>query len=102
VAVEGILPARQPPESIDAVRRHAESLDDFRLTGLVHAVSMFGSAVIGLAVEQRRLKAVEAHAVARVDEDYQESQWGQDAEAARRTERTRSEAAALDLWFDAL
>ncbi len=102
IAVEGILPAMQPAESIEAVRRHAAALDDFRLTGLVHAVALFGSAVIGLAVEQRRVTALEAHGISRVDEDYQESQWGQDAEAARRAERLQSEAAALDTWFQAL
>ena len=36
------------------------------------------------------------------DEDFQAAQWGEDAEAARRTERNRTEARALDLWFAAL
>src|SRR5262245_28027081 len=32
--VQGIIAAVQPEESVEAVRRHATSLDDFRLTGL--------------------------------------------------------------------
>ena len=99
---QGVIPAPQPEESVEAVRRHAAVLDDFRLTGLVHGISMFGSAVLGLAAERRRITAAEAFELSRIDEAFQAQQWGEDAEATRRTERTRAEARALDLWFDAL
>lgn len=100
--VQGVIPAPQPEESVEAVRRHAAALDDFRLTGLVHGIAMFGSAVLGLAAERRRITAAEAFELSRIDEAFQAQQWGEDAETARRTERTRAEARALDLWFDAL
>lgn len=100
--VTGILAARQPAASVEAMRGHAASLDDFRLTGLVHAVALFGSAVLGLAVERGRLSAADAFELSRIDEAFQASQWGEDAEAVRRTERTRAEARALDQWFGAL
>jgi chaperone required for assembly of F1-ATPase len=102
IPVTGIIAAPQPQASIEAVRRHAEGLDDFRLTALVHAVAMFGSAVIGLAVERRRLTAVEGHEASLVDEAFQASLWGEDAEAVRRRNVIREEAKTLDLWFDAL
>ncbi|MBI1361407.1 MAG: ATPase [Alphaproteobacteria bacterium] len=102
IPVEGIIAARQPAESIAAVRDHAATLDVFRLTALVHAIALFGSAVIGLAVERGRISAVEAHRLSLVDEDFQISQWGEDAEAARRRKLMLAEAMALDLWFDAL
>jgi chaperone required for assembly of F1-ATPase len=57
---------------------------------------------LGLAVERRRLTAAKAFDLSRIDEEFQVAQWGEDAEAARRTERHRAEARALDLWFDAL
>jgi chaperone required for assembly of F1-ATPase len=98
----GILPVAQSATSIEAVRRHAASLDDFRLTGLVHAVSMFGSALLGLAVERGRIAAVEAHELARIDEAFQARLWGEDAEAAIRAGHRRDEARALDVWFGAL
>lgn len=102
IAVEGIIAAEQPEASIAAVRRHGMSLDDFRLTALVHAVALFGSAVIGLAVERRRIRGADAHDISRIDEEFQIEQWGEDAEARRFAERSRAEAQALDLWFDAL
>lgn len=100
--VQGIIAPAQPEVSVEAVRRHAASLDDFRLTGLVHAIALFGSAVLGLAAERRHITAAQAFELSRIDEDFQAAQWGEDAEAVRRTERNRAEAKALDLWFDAL
>lgn len=100
--VEGVVAARQPDASLASVRTHAASLDDFRLTGLVHGIALFGSAILGLAVERRRLTAEEAFELSRVDEAWQASQWGEDDEARRRTERGRAEARALADWFSAL
>lgn len=100
--VAGIVPARQADASLEAVRRHAAGLDDLRLTGLSHAVGLTGSAVLGLAVERGRILAAEAYEHSRIDEAFQAAQWGEDAEAARRTERHRAEARALDLWFGAI
>jgi chaperone required for assembly of F1-ATPase len=101
-ATEGIVPRDQPPASIDAVRRHAAALDDFRLTALVHTIAFFGSAILGLAVERRRITAVEAHDLSRIDEIFQASLWGEDAHAGARAALHREEAAAIDAWFDAL
>ena len=100
--VEGVMAGSQPEASIEAVRRHAVGLDDWRLTALAHGIAMFGSVILGLAVERKRLTAAEAFELSRIDEAFQAEQWGEDAEAARRTERSRAEARALDLWFDAL
>ncbi len=102
VPVVGIIAAPQPAQSIEAVQRHAQGLDDFRLTGFVHAVALFGSVVIGLAVEQRKLTAVAGHEASLVDETFQASLWGEDAEAVRRRDCARAEARTLDLWFDAM
>lgn len=98
----GIMPKPQPAASLESMRAYAASLDRFRLAGLVHGVSLFGSAILGLAVERGRLTAADAYELSRIDEAYQASQWGEDAEAARRTESARAEARALDQWFAAI
>ncbi|MGB0262185.1 MAG: ATPase, partial [Henriciella sp.] len=53
VPVEGIVAAPQPAASLNAVSAYAEGLDDYRLTGLSWACSLFGSAVLSLAVDQQ-------------------------------------------------
>ena len=92
----------QPEESLAAMRDHALSIDAYRLAGLVHGVSLLGSAVLGLAVERGRIGAAEAYELSRIDEQFQIERWGEDDEAIRRTERHRAEARALDLWFRSL
>lgn len=100
--VAGIVPKAQPRASVEAVRRHAAGLDDFRLSGLLHGVGLLGSAVLGLAVERGRVSAAEAYELSRIDEAFQAAQWGEDDEAVRRADRHRAEARALDLWFGAI
>jgi chaperone required for assembly of F1-ATPase len=98
----GIIPREQPQASLEAMRSHAIGLDRFRLAALAQGVPLFGSAVLGLAVERGRLSAVEAFEISRLDEIFQNEQWGEDAEAGRRTELGRKQAAALDAWLAAL
>ena len=80
-AVVGIIPKAQPEASLEAVRAHVVSLDVFRRAGIAHAIPLFGSAVLGLAVERGRLSAVEAYELSRIDEAFQVERWGEDAEA---------------------
>lgn len=101
-AVEGIIPQEQPAGSLEAMRAHAVELDAFRLAGLVHGIALLGSAVLGLAVERGKLRAVEAFELSRIDEQFQIEKWGEDHEAMQRTQRHRAEARALDLWFEGL
>jgi chaperone required for assembly of F1-ATPase len=98
----GILHRDQPPETLARVRRIAASLDDFALAGLAFGTSLFGSAVLGVALLRGWLSGDQAFDLSRVDEAFQEEQWGIDAEAAERTERLRGEARMLDRWFRSL
>ena len=100
--VAGIVHRPQSAEAVARVKAHALALNDFRLTGLAMAVPLFGSAVLGLALEQGALSGEAAFDVSRVDEMFQEEQWGVDAEAAERTAARRSEAILLEQWFSAL
>lgn len=102
VSVTGLIASPQPEASLSAVRAHAVSLDDFRLTGLTWACSLLGSAVLALAMERGKLDAKQALLASCVDEDWQIEQWGEDDEAkAVRAGRAR-DAEALQLWFETL
>ncbi len=101
-ATQGIIHRPQPPESIRRVHDLARELDDFALTGLAMAVPLFGSAILGLAVQRRALGGEAAFDLSRLDEAFQERQWGVDADNAERTEARRAEAVLLDRWFRAL
>lgn len=102
VPVIGLMASPQPEASLQAVRTHALSLDDFRLTALTWGCSLLGSAILALAIECGVLSAEAALSASCVDEDWQIEQWGEDEEAmAVRAGRAR-EAGSLQLWFEAL
>ncbi len=102
VPTAGIVHRPQPPETLDKVRALALELDDFVLAGLAFGVSLFGSAVLAIALLRGWVGGGEAFDLSRVDEAFQEEKWGVDAEAAERTARLRGEAAMLERWFKGL
>jgi chaperone required for assembly of F1-ATPase len=98
----GVVHQPQPPQTLDAVRCLALSLDDFALTGFAFGTALFGSAVLALGVLRGWLSGPEAFDLSRLDETWQAEKWGVDAEAAERAERLRGEAAVLERWLRAL
>ena len=102
VCAEGIVHCPQDPAAIARVRDMALSLDDFALTGLATAVPLLGSAVLGLALQRGALSGEAAFDLSRLEEAFQEEQWGIDADNAERTALRRTEAMLLEQWFKAL
>jgi chaperone required for assembly of F1-ATPase len=80
----------------------AAQLDDFSLAGLAFGASLFGSAVLALALQTGRLSGREAFDLSRLDQAFQEERWGIDDEAAARTDWMQQEALLLERWFLAL
>lgn len=78
----GIMPIAQPPATLAALRAHITRLPPFRLAGLAPLVTIGGSLVAALAIEQREADAAALWPVLCLDELYQESRWGHDAQAA--------------------
>jgi len=84
VRAVGIIHQAQPQDSLEAVRRIALSLDDFGLAGLAFGASLFGSAILAIALQRGWLDGLQAFELSRLDEAWQEERWGVDAEAAER------------------
>ena len=102
VRAAGIIHREQPASTLARVREIALGLDDFGLAGLAFGTPLFGSALLSIALLKGWLSGEAALDHARVDEAFQEAQWGIDAEAAERTARLRIEAQTLDRWFRGL
>lgn len=98
----GIVHRPQPPQTPARARELALALDDHALTALSWAVGLLGSPALAFAVQRGRLTGEEAFDLSRVDETFQEEQWGVDAEAAERTAALRAEAGLIGRWFRAL
>lgn len=77
----GIIPVPQSEASLQKLRAELGKLDNHGLTALHDLVTLPGSLILGLAVMRGRLTADEAHALARIDEEFQSDRWGRDDEA---------------------
>ncbi|MFO1145884.1 MAG: ATP12 family protein [Rhodospirillales bacterium] len=83
----GVLPMLQPQRALDGLRRMVEATSDRQLAALSTLVQASGSLIIGLAVLDGHLDAESAAEAALLDERWQASRWGVDAEAeVRRAE----------------
>ncbi|TCP40462.1 ATP12 family chaperone protein [Rhodovulum marinum] len=83
VPTAGVIPCAQPEASLAALRARVTGLDAFALTALHDLVALSGSLVIGLAATEDAVAPVERlWEISRIDETWQEEQWGVDDEAA--------------------
>jgi chaperone required for assembly of F1-ATPase len=83
---QGIVPVAQPPATVAAIESALADLDALALAAQHVMTTLTGSALLALAHARGRLTAEAAWAAAHVDEDWQISQWGEDAEAKARRE----------------
>lgn len=93
ILAQGITFVAQPPATLAAMGRVVDAIvgqgpaAPFRLAALHVMTTLTGSALLALAVMHGRLAPEAAWAAAHVDELFQESQWGRDAEALERRDR---------------
>lgn len=102
MTTEGVIAVPQPGASLNAARDYALSLDNFRLTALVYACGLYGSALLSMALVEGMLTAGTAFALSRLDEEWQIERWGEDEEARQATEARRVEVDALGVWLEGL
>jgi len=79
----GVIHAAQDARAIDRLRAQVHAQDPFELAAFHDLVSLSGSLVLGFAVAQGHLAARDAWALSRLDELWQQEQWGTDDEAER-------------------
>lgn len=99
VLAQGVMPVNQPPRALEAVRSALTGVEALPLAALHVMTTLTGSAILPLAHTHGAIDADKAWQAAHVDEDYQISEWGEDAEAAeRRRKRWLEFQAAASVW----
>jgi chaperone required for assembly of F1-ATPase len=88
-ATTGMLPVAQPAQSRARLRDEIGAQDAYALTALHDLVTLSGSLIIGLAVQQGLRDPDALWDCSRVDETWQQEQWGLDAEADEAAEARR-------------
>lgn len=91
IPVVGVMHQPQPPSALAALAAPVAEMDSFELTAFHDLVALTGSLVIALAVARDHLSPDDAWRRSRIDEAWQQEQWGEDAEAAAAAERRRAD-----------
>ncbi|PRY22981.1 chaperone required for assembly of F1-ATPase [Aliiruegeria haliotis] len=89
VATVGVIPTAQATESLERLRKEVAAQDAFTVTALHDLVSLSGSLLIGLAALQGAFPVEDLWFRSRIDETFQEGEWGVDDEAAADATRKR-------------
>ncbi|SDY51661.1 ATP12 family chaperone protein [Citreimonas salinaria] len=77
----GVMHAPQPRPALDALAARVHALDAFTLAAFHDLVALSGSLVLGFAAIHRVRPVDELWTLSRLDESWQEEQWGADEEA---------------------
>ncbi|MEY8098869.1 ATP12 family chaperone protein [Falsihalocynthiibacter sp. S25ZX9] len=86
---EGIMHVAQPAASIAKLRAPVFALNTFELVAFHDLVAISGSLVLGLAALRAFKSPEDIWQASRLDENWQESQWGQDDEATELAAKKR-------------
>ncbi|MEM6622651.1 MAG: ATP12 family protein [Pseudomonadota bacterium] len=98
----GVMHVDQPPDDLQALANEVLTLDAWQMTAMADLVTISGSLLLGLAVREGRLRAADAWALSRIDEQWNIEQWGEDHEAAVQSAKRESDfhdAAKLLGWL---
>ena len=85
----GLMHVAQPAATVERLTHAVAALAPFRLAGLSPLVTIGGSLLAALAVEEKAITAEEAWRAVSIDERWQLEQWGSDAEAEATLENRR-------------
>lgn len=90
----GIIHHLQPPETVSRIARAVAARDAFALAGLSPLVTVSGSVLIALALDEGALDPEQAWAAASLDDQWQLDEWGEDREARIALDNRRRDFAA--------
>lgn len=99
---EGIVPFRQNPEALAALRAFIGTLPVFSLVALSEACHALGSLVLGLALFCGSADSAQAVEAAEVERIWQNRKWGEDPELQARRGAIERELATVKQWLELL
>ena len=81
-STQGVIHVAQDPTSIDRLTTRIRAFTPFELAAVHDMISISGSLVIALAITDGYLTIEQGWQVSRIDETWQDEQWGIDEDAA--------------------
>ncbi|MVO18165.1 ATP12 family chaperone protein [Parasedimentitalea huanghaiensis] len=97
---QGLLHKRQEAEALQTLRAKVHALSAFQLAAFHDLVSMSGSLILGFAAAENWRSVGEIWTLSRLDELWQEEQWGPDDEAQAEAEIKRQAFLHAKRFYD--
>lgn len=101
-ATTGVMHIPQPSDSLARLQKMTAAFDPWRLTAFHDLVTISGSLILAFAVAYRHLPACDVWGLSRVDEHWQEEQWGEDEDASKSAAVKQSDFMKAAKLFDLL
>jgi chaperone required for assembly of F1-ATPase len=98
----GLMHVDQPAATVERLSHAVSTLDPFRLAALQPLVTIGGSLVAALAVQEKAITPEDAWEAVSLDDRWQLEQWGADAEAEAALENRRRDFLAAAHFLDLL
>ena len=95
----GVVFVQQPKEQMDKIRNYLAAIGDFPLMAFYMMTTVTGSVTIGINLFEGHITADEAWNAGQLDENFQISQWGTDAEAEERRNNLKLELDNANLFL---
>ncbi|WP_372571686.1 ATP12 family chaperone protein [Ruegeria jejuensis] len=99
-ALQGVVHSPQPAQALASLSDRVHALDAFQLAAFHDLVSISGSLLLGFAAAMDWREAEEIWHLSRIDERWQEEQWGSDDEATAHAEIKRNAFLHAKRFFD--
>lgn len=99
-ALQGVVHSPQPDQALTSLSDRVHALDAFQLAAFHDLVSISGSLLLGFAAAMDWRDAEEIWHLSRIDERWQEEQWGRDDEATVHAEIKRNAFLHAKRFFD--
>ena len=87
----GIMPLKQPNNSINAIRTKVTQYNSFNLVALHELTSVSGSVIIGLAIIEGYITLDKSIKAAQLDTLYQIERWGEDPEVMSKVKNAKQQ-----------
>ncbi|MEL6375780.1 MAG: ATP12 family protein [Pseudomonadota bacterium] len=100
--VVGVMHTAQDSQALSILTKRAHQMDAFALTAFHDLVSLSGSFIIGLAAIENHLSPESLWQISRVDETWQQEQWGEDEDALETARYKESEFLQAKQFYDYL
>lgn len=95
----GVVPIDQPGESIARLTALVRGFTAFELAAVHDLIAISGSLLLGLAVARQQISVKQAWDLSRIDESWQNEQWGIDDDAAELEAFKQSALEQADRFF---